>query len=501
MQNLEKILQKYCKPVLIAIFMISVLLRWLYLPQNAISFAYDQARDAFVVQEIINGDFKILGPSVSGVPGLFHGVLYYYVVLLPYLIGQGNPVYVAYFMSFVSSLVVLLVFYLSYLLTKKYTPSIIASLLFAFSYEASQYANLLTNASMGVWFVPLIYIAILLGSPILLGLSFGLAVQSEIALLYHLVPIIVLTYQKYNIKKYFLFLFTFLISISSLLISEFKFGFSGTRGLLYLLTGGDGISNTKTLSDYFITSVNQLGLTFAYSIFPMNIVFGGLVGFILVYLLIKNKEYWSKLLIVYIFAFAFALPFGGWNMKHLLVGLSPAVSVTLGIVIWKHVPKKLVLWLVCLTVILGANLFMILKENKNGQTIFPLQEDLVLSKELKVIDYTYQKSQGKPFSISTLTSPLFVNTLWSYLYNWYGIDRYGYLPSFVGRDQIGQLGNNLSTIQPSNNSSHYYIEEPTYGIPEIYVQYARGDEESYSKLLEFKNFDKLRVEKREYKNE
>jgi len=496
MINLENLLKKYCKPILLVIFIIALFLRWLYLPEKAISFAFDQARDAFLVQEIINGDLKILGPSVSGIPGLYHGVFYYYVILIPYLIGHGNPVYVAYFLSFISSLLIFVVFYLTYLLTKKYIPAIVASLVFAFSYESSQYANLLTNASMGVWFVPLIYIGIIINSPVLLGISFGLAVQSEIALLYHLISILFLTYGKFNLKKYLISLFSFLVTVSSMLISEIKFGFSGTRGLLYLLTGGDGISNTKTLSDYFITLVNQLGLSFSYSIFPINIVFGGLVGFVLVYLLFKEKEYWSKLLLFYIFAFAFALPFGGWNMKHLLVGLSPAIAVMTGVLMNKYLNKYLAILILCLIAILGSNLYMIIKENKNGQTIFPLQQDLVLSKELKVVDYTYQESGGSAFSISTLTSPLFVNTLWSYLYNWHGQSKYGYLPSFVGRDQVGQLGNNLGNDKPAN---HFYIEEPTYGIPEIYVQYAHGDEESYSKLLDYRNFDKLRVEKREYK--
>jgi hypothetical protein len=39
------------------------------------------------------------------------------------------------------------------------------------------------------------------------------------------------------------------------------------------------------------------------------------------------------------------------------------------------------------------------------------------------------------------------------------------------------------------------------GIPENYVQYQRGDEESYSNMVESASFGQLRVEKRNYKNE
>ncbi len=154
MKNLNQTLAKYSNWFLGLFFIIALVLRWLYLPQNAISFAYDQARDAFTVQEMLHGHLKILGPPVSGVPGLFHGVLYYYVIAPAYFLGRGNPVVVAYFLSFVSSLVIFAVYFLTKLITKEKIPALVASAVFAFSFEASQYANLMTNASMGVWFIP-----------------------------------------------------------------------------------------------------------------------------------------------------------------------------------------------------------------------------------------------------------------------------------------------------------------------------------------------------------
>jgi len=41
---------------------------------------------------------------------------------------------------------------------------------------------------------------------------------------------------------------------------------------------------------------------------------------------------------------------------------------------------------------------------------------MLLSKELAAIDYSYQEADGKEFSINSLTSPLYVNLVWSYLY-------------------------------------------------------------------------------------
>ena len=45
---------------------------------------------------------------------------------------------------------------------------------------------------------------------------------------------------------------------------------------------------------------------------------------------------------------------------------------------------------------------------------------MLLSKQIATIDYTYKLANGKPFSINSLTSPLWINIVWTYLYKWYG---------------------------------------------------------------------------------
>ncbi len=513
--QISKIISKnYSKILLAVIFVVAVILRVWYLPQGAISFAYDQARDAFWVEEILGGHLKILGPPVSGVPGLYHGVLYYYVIAPLYLIGHGSPITVAYGLSLISSLGVFVVYCLTKLLVKDKVPALIAALLFAFSFEATQYANLLTNASMGVWFLPIFYIGLYLWitgksqrwAPVLTGLAFGLSIQSEFALGYHVIPILIwLIFFRKNInRKQILFFFISLfLAVSSMLIAEVKFGFTGTSGIVYLLTGQDEITQSKNLINYFTTIFSQSGKTFAYSLLPINVALGGILGFTMIILsvfinfkkIIKEKLTWETFLILYIFAYTFALPFGGWNMKHLLVGVAPAVCSFTAIYIWKYFSKRRLITTVIIIVILVTNTIMILKENKNGQTIFPLQPDLTLEKEMKIVSYTYEKSEGRMFSISTLTSPLYINTLWSYIYNSYGLSKYGYLPEWVGHDQIGQLGNNFKSAS-STTSDHYFIIEPTYGIPELYVTYALGDQEAMSKFVDNISLGELVVEKR-----
>jgi len=155
---------------LLGIFILTFVLRVLYLPKNSLTFGYDQARDAIVSQQILKGDLKIQGPPAS-TPGLYHGVFYYYLLAPAYLIGHGSPVIVAYWIAFLNSLTVFIVFYLGYLLTKKTWVGFSASFLFAISFEATQYATWLSNPTIGIWTVPLIYLVYGCGYQIKINLA------------------------------------------------------------------------------------------------------------------------------------------------------------------------------------------------------------------------------------------------------------------------------------------------------------------------------------------
>ncbi len=120
---------------------------------------------------------------------------------------------------------------------------------------------------------------------------------------------------------------------------------------------------------------------------------------------------------------------------------------------------------------------------------------MLLSKQLSAIDHTYEQANGEPFSINSLTSPLWINTVWTYLYRWYGEPKYGYLPSWHGHNQVGQLD---SLPEDTGKEEKYFlILEPMGGIPEQYLELTIGEEEVVSKLLREKSFGELRVQERE----
>lgn len=508
-------LKKYSKFILVAIFILALVLRWWHLPAKAITFGFDQGRDAFVAQEIINGDLKILGPSVSGVPNLYHGVLYYYVIALPYFLGHGNPVTVVYWLSFLNALVVFVVYFLTKKMTGKVLPALLASLIFAVSFEATQYATWLSNPAMGVWFVPLIYLALYLWLKekknlylVVLGLAYGLSIQSDISLAYHIVPIgFWLWYGRKDIgkKQILTLLITFLMAISTLLLVEFRFGFKAFEGVRHLLSSQQIHDPKMRLGDYFLAYANHMGDVFAHNLFPFISAFGGLLGMGILarYLFNLKKAYKGsleiKVLITWVLSYLVAASIAGSNIPHIATGIGVGFIILTAIFIWEIGKKNKVIALGILCLILVANCAKVISENIKGQTIFAIQADMTLANELKVIDYTYQHAHGEPFSISSLTSPLFINTTWSYLYNWYGVKTYGYLPTWKGKSQVGSLGDNLLKAD-GKEDTHFYIVEDMEGIPPIYLTYGIGEEDAYSTLIGETTFGKLRVQERRLKD-
>lgn len=498
---------------LFLVFALGYFLRVFYLKDNILTFGYDQARDAINALEIAHGHFKVFGPSASQ-PGLFHGVFYYYLLAPAYLIGKGSPVITAYWLAFVNCLSVIVVFYLTFLMTKKNLfAAFTASLLFAISFEATQYATWMSNPTTSVLTVPLIYLGLWLWTKenkkwaaILAGVALGLSVQSEIFLIYHTIPLGIWLYlERKKIKRndFVLFLCSFVASIATMIIAQFKFGLIPTlNGIKSLaVSSNSGLAYAKSLGDYLVLYLNQAGRIFAFNSYPGNIGYGGgfifALIFISLYKVVKSKEKASPelLLSIWLLSHLSVVTVGGTSTPFLMVGIGPAVSIIIAYYIsswWKSGHK--LFFVIALLILVFGNLSLIVRENKNGATLFSIQKDMVLSKQLQAIDYTYQKSNGEKFSINTLTSPLWINIVWSYLYKWYGQTKYGYLPTYHGRDQVGIID---SLPKDTGGIKNYFlILEPQDGIPSQYLDLTVGEEDSYSRLVEENYFGTLRVQQR-----
>jgi len=486
--------------VLGSVFLLAYFLRVMWLPKNILTFGYDQARDAIISQQILKGDIKIQGPPTS-TPGLYHGVFYYYVLAVPYVFSQ-DPTVAAYFIAFLNTLTVFIIFALGYFMTKKVWVGLASAFLFAVSFEAVQYATWLSNPTIGVWTVPLIYLGLWMWissknkfAPTITAIGLGFSIQAEIFLVYHIVPLLIWLFaSRKNITKKQLTIFgsVLLVTLGTIILNEIKFGFKSFDGIRALALGPDAnLAYAKSVGDYLILYLNQVGRIFAFNSYPGNIGWAGVAVISLgIYSLVK-KDRIGAFLATWLFAHVWVVTVGGTSTPFLMVGIGPAVSLIIAYYLSKLTNMVVV---VVLAIMIFGNISMILRENSKGATLFAIQKDMLLIKQLTLIDYTYKEAGGKPFSINSLTSPLWINIVWSYLYQWYGQERYGYTPCFTGRDQVGQL----AALPKCENKidNHFLILEPMGGIPTRYLDETIGEEDTSSKVVDENFFGELRVQKR-----
>jgi hypothetical protein len=250
-----------------------------------------------------------------------------------------------------------------------------------------------------------------------------------------------------------------------------------------------------TFSSLIINYVNHLANLFTNNFFAVNLFLGGILAFFVIY--ISRKE---KFILFSIFSTLPIFLFGGHSSNYANLSLiAPAVIATTIFIKYVYLKKKylgiLILFLVAI-----SNLFSVSKIIAKGQISLVIPRDMVLSNQLKLIDKTYEIAKGNPFSVNTLTLPLWTNTTWSYLYSWYGKNKYGYVPEFYGHNQIGLPGENDLIHIDKPLPLSFFIIEPHVGIPDQFFVQEIETENSKTKLKEEFTYGDLVLQLRELNN-
>lgn len=484
---IKDIISKY--KILLAIFCLALVLRFLFYPGN-IYFGFDQARDAFISLEIIQGDIQLRGPSTS-FEGLFHGALYYYIIAPIYLIFHGNPTYLAAFLRIINALGVVLI----YLLTSKILfpglkkIGIISSLLFAVSFEQIQFSLYMGNPSLASLSVILIYLglALIIFKKNYWGLSLtsfflGVSIQFEFLLFYIVIPVLIIVFvyfkefKKINLKIWIFSVSAFVLSISSFIIAEVKYNFPTINVFLQILSGSGGKNWIAVIIHYYTTLVKIVRYNLFNHALISNILVIALIIMGVIFLK-KYKQFKNQIifLIIWFFGLFFLYIFAGGrttgnSFYFYDVGISPSLVIFISLVIAVLIDSKFTknsknlkaLGLLILTFILISNLYLTFTKNSKGTIpeITP-QLGMLLGDELKVLDLIYGDAKGEMFAAKGLTVPYQINTTWSYLYSWYGKNKYGYTPIWGDKNATGYPGNlKVIDAQDALPERRYLIVEP-----------------------------------------
>lgn len=491
------------------IFFVATTVRFLYFPDN-VYFAFDQARDSFTSLEILKGDFKIVGPPSILSDKLFPGPLIFYLYAPVYLFFQKSPEAASALFRIWNAFGVFLVFAIGSILFNK-RVGIITAILFAFSYEQSQYSLFLSHQPLAVITVLLFYLGLSLyffqGKPwgvFLTAAGLGLSIQFHYGYIFltAVFAIYLILFRKrvefFKIKWLLLSCLIFVLTISTFILTEVKYHFFSS--LIF-----DSISSDSLFSGLYPQETLFIINRLLHDSFLANYQFTPLLGlsfvFAAMYLILQRQVRDKVIFLIVWFVLGLSLYFFSGSPSYYY---SAATLVSLLIFISYLIDKlfsagKILLSLSFIFVIIVNNLLSILTINSQGlNSDMVIQPGMLTASQKKALDYIYFQSQGQPFAVGGLTIPLSINTTWSYLFEWYGQDKYGYLPFWIGPAASGYAGNlKVITARTMLPKKQFLIIEPTVGIREGDKEKFFREEGYFTKSIEEKKFGTITVQLRQ----
>lgn len=503
--------------ILLCIALLALILRVINLQDN-ILFAYDQARDAQRVYNMVyKGDIKIVGPETD-IQGVFNGPLLYYFLAPIYFFSHFDPNVAAFFFVLVNVGTLFLVYWAAKLLFKKESTALLASLFWAVSYEQIFFARFISNASPMSTTTTIFFIGLALfflkkkqlGLPLsALGISLAIHCNFYFIYLFLFYPLFFLIFkQKPAIKTIIISLCLFGVLLAPWIITELKWGFIGTKSLTtyFMHQGTSALTNNPLTFLFSIMSryYHRISQGIYFSILPHKAL-----GFILLIVLSLHLAFMKKsqFILFFLLWLLNTLPLFAFNSgvhNNEVINGSVVVPITIlfaaGIVELKSIKSRIIQ--LCAT--LGAvcivfyGLSYTIKQNFTPSGI-PLAAPITLKTAKQVIDYTYVKSDKRDFAICSISEPLFINTLWSFLYSTYGKEKYGYLPYWTGQKQI--LNESFIPYAQKKYTTKFIIRESLSGIPDFAPRSTYYIEDKQNTLVEEKTFNVLAVQQRKFSKE
>ena len=388
----------------------------LFLFKNQFYFYFDSGRDAYEAYSIFTyGDFKIQGPS-SDIPGVHHGVGWYYFLILPYLLGRGDPFFAGLFLFIIVFSTLPFVWYLTYSIFKNKLIANGVILLYSFSPAFLLASRWLSNPSLAFIIVPLLLFILWkfvekqdLKKSFSIGILYGSLLHADIAYLICLIslPLIYLVFRiKLKLSEIFFIITGLLIALIPFFLVEIKFKGKGIKSVLGYLETNSSSFDLGQFIKIFITKMNEL---FDFSIFGTGSIIVLLIVSLLFLFTVKRINPFEKKPLYFILVWMSALLLfflfetGFTKGKYVFFPyLLPAV-ILLVFMLNKVINNKIILALTLLILFffeINSNLELF-KAKSNPYTV---QNGMILSDLKKAIDYTYIQSGNEAFVIKIISN-------------------------------------------------------------------------------------------------
>ena len=454
--------------ILFLIILVGSFLRLEGVFTNSFAFTYDVGRDMLSLWNIAYDHKIILIGATTGIPGVFYGPWWYYMLTPFFLLFGGNPQGIA----FILSIVGILSIFLSYYVGKRIGGSFLGlsmALLASISPTMVSLSSQIWNPNISPLFVLLIILVLeriyLLknkAKPIyflILGVLLALNIDIEIlwGILFSvgiLISLLFILRRRLSVKQIVFTLFGALIVLLPRIIFELRHNFIMTKSFIAFLSAKtleDKLDLYHFLENRILTHLDEFSKSFLHTNNYLTLFLLAFVA-ISVLLFYKKSSQIIKDLILTSLTVLFVFYIGSLIFTHALwphyfVGLPVIYIFVVSISLFlfsKKIGNNL------LSILILVIIFVININSLNISQRFnkPLWEGnaSVYRNQLEVIDYVYKEANGNPFKYVTYTPPVFDYT-YQYLFKWYGPNKYKYSPVVEAR-------------------TAYFIIEPDLGYPD-----------------------------------
>lgn len=429
------------------IFILAVFLRT-YNVEKTLLFHFDQGYHGLAIKEIWeNKRIALLGHKTD-VEGVYHGSLFYYLMIPFYLISSWNPAVVSILLGIFDSFSIVFLFLIG---EKMFNQKIglFAALFYAISYSLISYSRWLSNvtlipflATCLTYFLVKTYKEKSNYYPVT-AFFVGLIIQFNGAIGFFFLPLLVFVFLNLHKKllkevKIVIFaLFFFILPSLPLILFDFRHDFLVSRSILKMFSGDGKISYD------FVNLFNHLNF-FKNEVFSLltdkTLVVGLLlIVFVILGLFLRKKSTAEdkKLLLLFFFIPTAGLIFYPKGIHQFFyVGILPLlillIAVGLGNLSDYQKFKPPVYLLIIFVILLNINFWRgFLSPNFN---LIPIgtRNLITLEDRIRATDFMYKEANGKTFKTLIYIIPYFQEQPWDYLFSWYGKSKYGY-----GREEKG----------------------------------------------------------------
>ena len=369
---------------------------------------------------------SLLG-APTDVDGLFHSPIYYWGLTPFYWLGKGDIVYPAIFQIFLEILSLPFLYMAIKKLFNKNT-AFLTLIFYAVSYGLISYSRWFITVPFILPLTNLFLFTLVFKKSIFINaLLVGMITQTNAAVGIFYLPFIFFHCKKQlSIKNILIILFGFILPATPLIIFQFRHDFITLRTILSYLgnsTVGLGFSLGifwKNLVIY-LKEINHL-ILYPYLLISTAILIYGLSK------IKKEKRFvYSYLIIPFLFLGLFQR--GAISFFYIA-----ALPLTLAVLAFGILNLPKLFKFVTILIILLLNLFLIKNVYKPNNALIPIGDRnvITLQDRKNIIDWVYEKSNGKEFSLWIYTLPYFQDYPWEYLFLTYAKDKYDYLPERSG---------------------------------------------------------------------